>query len=171
MSWASVPGDGIPDRADLNDGIFGSSSPPTGPTPSLSTGQETNPPGTIITASWTNVGGSTGMSIRIEWQRNGSFHSEQLLSPGSTSATLDTTGLTSGDTIRARIRYQFDGLISSTTFTGDTDVLPDGAELNSTLTLGTAMSPTDGLFSKNQVLNNTDNRGTYGSLSNTITLD
>jgi hypothetical protein len=173
MTWATLTSDALAAGDEINDGIAATALPSGPTTISISFGSADPEPGDICTASWTNISGSTGLIREVEWQRwiSGSGWAThtftQHASPAS-GANLVTTGYNSGDGIRCRVRYivPADELVGDGVTAGDR--LIAGSELNTGLLFSASLSPTDGLFSKAEIIAATPTTGTYGNFSNEI---
>jgi hypothetical protein len=150
VTWATLPGDSIVHNDDLNGAIVASSIP-AGATPTLSSFAPIPAPGDDIDATFTNP--SALWAVQIEWLVNGNLHQTRNLAKGSTTDRLTTTGLASGDTVTARIRYA----TAADEFIGPgfpiNSVIPSGTEIAAGLTnISGTPSPADGMHAKDDII-------------------
>src|SRR5690625_1038861 len=169
MAWDDLANDELPSGREINEAIVATTIP-AGVTPSLHTDAIIPQPGAIITATWTHPGAATGLLVFISWEVNGKSYQGQTLSPGTTTADLNTSGLSAGDEIRAAISYGVpSGSLVGVALPYDDDIHSNSAR-NAGLLLNPPLGPTSDCASKEEILNAAVTRGVGGNLSHTITL-
>lgn len=165
--WDTLAVNNFPCRQQVSQGIHGTSTPPSGPTPFIEGPGFIVEPGDIIDASWSNVGGSSGFDILVSWEVNGSVAQDNQRPPNSEFDSFNTTGLSTGDVVRCRIHYFTTGLIGSGI---EFDArIRNGDYYNSRLNQITNLVA-NRWPRKNELISAADNTGSFGSYSNTITL-
>lgn len=169
MAWDDLTADDLPSGRELNEAIVAATLP-AGPTPTISSGQADPQPGATITATWTNVGGTSGLDVAIEWLRNGATWLLRPLAPGSTGDNLVTTGWQPGDTVQARVRYQVpSGRLAGPGIT-DNDDIYNNSEVGAAVLLDVPLAPALDCSTRGEILAASRRNGAFGAHSNTITL-